>query len=134
MAIQPEAMVTSRTEGARTRFIPKVQLSVIFAQHGSGTDTLEVGTPVAYNTSSGGYVEWATGGANGTDTIQGLVNPEAVVVTDAGEVNGVVMFKGEAHRGDIASAGGTSAQLDTALETVMTLGLIIHALADIRQV
>jgi hypothetical protein len=133
MALQKEAMVTSRTESARTRIIPKIQLSVIFAQAGA-IKTLPVGTAVAYNTSTNGYVEWATGGANGTGTVQGIINPDPVTVTTAGEVAGVVMFAGEAHRDDLVSDGGTSAQLDTALEALIGRGLVIHALGDVRSV
>jgi hypothetical protein len=133
MAIQKEAMVTSRTEAARTRIIPKIQLSVIFAQAGADK-TLPVGTVVAYNTSSLGYVEWATGGADGTGTIQGIINPDPVTILLAGEVNGVVMFAGEAHRDDLVSDGGTAGQLDTALEALIGRGIVVHALGDVRSV
>lgn len=133
MATQQEAMVTSRTEAARTRIIPKIQLSVLFAQ-AAADKLLVVGTVVAYNTSTLGYVEWATGGANGTGTIQGIVNPDPVTILLAGEVNGVVMFAGEAHRDDLSSDGGTSAQLDTALEALIGRGIVVHALGDVRSV
>jgi hypothetical protein len=133
MATQKDAMVATRSEAARTRIIPKIQLSVLFAQAGADK-TLPVGTAVAYNTSTLGYVEWATGGANGTGTIQGIVNPDPVTILLAGEVNGVVMFAGEAHRDDIVSDGGTAGQLDTALEALIGRGLVIHGLGDVRSV
>ena len=133
MATQSEAMVATRTEGARTRIIPKIQLSVLFAQAGADK-TLPVGTVVSYNTSTLGYVEWATGGANGTGVVQGIVNPDPVEILLAGEVNGTVMFAGEAHRDDLSSDGGTAGQLDTALEPLIGKGLVIHGLGDVRLV
>jgi len=133
MATQLEAMVTKRTEAARLRIVPKIQLSVIFAL-AAADKTLPAGTAVAYNTSTLGYVEWATGGANGTGTIQGIINPVDVKILLAGEVNGVVMFQGEAHRADIVSDGGTAAQLDTALEKLIGRGLVIRALGDVTSV
>lgn len=133
MATQKEAMVTSRSETARTRFIPSVQLSVLFAQAGS-IKTLPVGTVVSFNTSTGGYVEWATGGANGTGEVQGIVNPDPVEITTAGEVFGSVMLKGQAHFDDLVTDGGTSAQLKTALQSqALARGLIISGVADMRQ-
>jgi hypothetical protein len=127
-------MVNSRTETPRLRIIPTVSLSVIFAQAGADK-TLPAGTVVAFNTSSGGYVEWATGGANGTGDVQGIIFPDPVDITDAGEVSGVVMFKGEAARGDLVSDGGTGAQLTTALTApaVLAMGLVIRNLADAVQ-
>ncbi len=133
MATLQEPMVTSRTEAARTRIIPKIQLSVLFAD-AAADKLLVVGTVVAYNTSTTGYVEWATGGANGTGTVQGIVNPDPITIIDGNEVAGVVMFAGEAHRDDLSSDGGTSAQLDTALEALIGRGLVIHGLGDARSV
>ena len=131
MALQTEAMVTSRSETARLRIIPKISLSVIFAQAGA-IKPLPAGTAIAFNTSSNGYVEWATGGANGTGTVQGLIFPDPVTVTTAGEVAGVVMFSGEAHRDDVQSDGGTAAQLTTALLKTMAQGLVIRNMIDMR--
>jgi hypothetical protein len=134
MALQKEAMVTSRTEAGRKRFVPALVLSVIFAQAGS-IKALVVGTVVAFNTSTVGYVEWATGGADGTGDVQGVIYPNPVTITTVGEVAGSVMFKGEAHRDDLVSDGGTSGQLDTALAAARVLanGLVIRALADVKQ-
>ena len=133
MATQSEPMVATRSEAARTRIIPKIQLSVLFAQ-AAADKALVVGTVIAYNTATFGYVEWATGGANGTGTVQGIVNPDPVTILLAGEVNGTVMFAGEAHRDDLSSDGGTSGQLDTALEALIGRGLVIHGLGDVRSV
>lgn len=135
MALQVEAMVTSRTEDARLRIIPGISLSVIFAQAGA-IKNLIAGTLVAYSTSSNGYIEFDdTDAVNGGDTIQGVIFPHDVEVTTAGEVAGVVMFTGEAHRADLVSgtAGGDAA-IDAALETMIGRGLVVRALADVRSV
>lgn len=134
MALQNEAMVSSRTESARLRILPTVSLTVLFAQAGA-IKTLPAGTVIAYNDSTGGYVEWATGGVNGTGDVQGIIFPHDVEVTTAGEVAGVVMFKGEAHVDDLQSDGGTVAQLKTALRApaVLAMGLVIRGLDDVIQ-
>ena len=133
MALLAEAMVTERSESARTRIIPTIQLSVIFAD--AAADTLfPVGTPVAYNTSTNGYVAWITSGANGTGTIQGFVNPDPVTIIDGNEVAGVVMFQGEIHRDEIVSIPAQTTLLDTALEALIGRGIIVKALGDVRSV
>jgi len=134
MALQKEAMVNSRTESPRLRIIPTLALSVIFAQAGADK-TLPVGTVIAFNTSTNGYVEWATGGGDGTLDVQGIVHPNPVDITDAGEVTGVVMFKGEAARDDLVSDGGTAGQLTTSLSApaVLAMGLVIRNLVDAVQ-
>lgn len=134
MALQKTAMIANRSEGAKPRIYPKRTESVIFAQAGA-IKTLPVGTVLAFNTSTNGYVEWATGGVNETGIICAVVYPDPVIVTTAGEVAGTVMMAGEAHRDDLVSDGGTSGQLDAALAAPATrrMDLFVRALADYRE-
>lgn len=88
---------------------------------GSG-DILHL-TPVAYNTSTNKWVVWATGGSNGTGIIGGfLCEPQTgkITLASGGEVLGNVMTHGIIHFGDIVVAGGTEAELKTALRTPST--------------
>lgn len=131
MALQKRAMISDRTEAAEKRIYPTRTESVIFAQAGAIKE-LVVGTVVAFNTSTNGWVEWATGGANETGIVRGVVYPNPITVTTAGEVAGAIMLAGEAHRDDLSSDGGTSGQLDTALAAPATRGmdLFVRGLAD----
>lgn len=135
MALLLRPKISDRTEAPRLRIIDTVAVSVIFAA-GGALITLPKGTVVSYNTSTDLWVEWATGGANGTGLVKGIVlddktDPLILQVTDT--VVGVVMLAGEAHRDDLVSGGGTSAQLDAALQSdARSVGIIVRGLDLIR--
>lgn len=103
----------------------------------SGGGTLAPLTPVAYNTSTNKWVQWSTGGANGTGTVKGFVWPDAVVLDDSdgdnNDVLGQVMTHGVIHFDDIPVVGGTEAQLKTALQSgLRELGFTIQGLENFR--
>ena len=135
MVIQKDAMIARRTELAELRIAATYTRAVQFNVAGS-IKTLPVGTVVAFrNATTIGWVEWATGGSEGTARVRGIVWPSAIEITTAGEVIGTIMLRGEAHRDDLQSAGGTAAQLDTALQAEpgpRELGLDIVALVEVR--
>lgn len=136
MAIYTRPMVSERTEGARLRIIDTVTVSVVFGPTGAGTKTLPKGTVVSFNTSTEKWVEWATGGANGTGLVKGIVmddDQSPLVLQNADDAVGTVMLAGEAHRDDLQSDGGTSGQLDAALQTdARDAGIIVRGLDKIR--
>ncbi len=133
MVLQKRAMIADRSESNIPRIYPAPTgaISVIFATAGADK-VLPVGTVVAYNTATSGYVEWANAGADGTADFQGVVHPVDVQILLAGEVAGVIMVKGEAHRSALLSDGGTSGQLDTMLAAqALGLGVLVRALPDV---
>ena len=136
MALYVTPKIADRSESPRLRIIDTVTVSVIFAATGAGTKTLPKGTVVSYNTSTDLWVEWATGGANGTGLVKGIVmndTTDPLVLQNADTAVGTVMLAGEAHRSDLQSDGGTSAQLDTALQSdARSVGIIVRSLDLIR--
>ncbi|RLB78180.1 MAG: hypothetical protein DRH24_14890 [Deltaproteobacteria bacterium] len=101
----------------------------------AGTDKLEVGTPVAFNTSTKQWVVWTSGGANGTGEIRGFVYPEAIQLVSGKEVLGVVMMAGEIHYDDIVlPSGETESDLKDSLraDAVRERGLWITGLDEVR--
>jgi len=132
MALQKRAMISDRSETGRNRIVPEITDSVVFAQAG-GDKELPVGTVLAFDTSVNGWVEWANGGLNGTDEVRAVVFPDPITILLAGEVTGTVMLKGEAHRDDLVSDGGTSTQLDAELAAnALRRGIRVKELADVR--
>ena len=135
MALNVRPMISDRTEAARLRLVSKQTQSVIFASNGA-LKTLPQGTVVSYNTATNLWVEWATGGANGTGLVKGIVmndKTDPLILQVADEAVGTVMLAGEAHRSDLQSGGGTSAQLDTALQSdARSIGIIVRSLDKIR--
>jgi hypothetical protein len=97
----------------------------------SGSLTLAKLTPVAYNTSTGFFQIFASGGSNGTGTIDGFVWPDQIVLDGSNEVTGQVMLAGRIHLDDIPIVSGyTLAQLKTALlaSIVRNKGIIIEGM------
>lgn len=135
MTLQQDAMIARRSEAAEPRIAAMLTRSVQFNQAGADK-TLPVGTVLAFrNATAIGWVEWADSGTEGTSRVRAIVYPSPIDITDAGEVTGTVMLRGEAHRDDLVSDGGTSAQLDTALQAEpgpRELGIDIVGLEQVR--
>lgn len=114
MAFSANQQFTSGTgKGSGIRVFSEVTQPKSFA---SGSLTLAVGTPVAFNTSTNLWSIFQSGGSNGTGTIQGFVWPDAIVLDASNEVLGQVMLGGRIHLDDIPIVTGyTLAQLKTAI-------------------
>jgi len=127
-------MIADRVEGQRLRLIPTYTISAIFAS--GALKELPQGTVVTFNTATNLWQEWATGGLNGTGLVKGIVmndKTDPLVLQVADTVVGTVMLSGEAHRDDLVSDGGTSAQLDAALQSdARDAGIIVRSLEKIR--
>lgn len=100
----------------------------------AGATALAPLTPVAFNTSTGFWVPYASGGANGTGTISGFVWPDAAPRHATDETTANVALGGRIHLDDIPIISGyTLAQLKASLITdARTRGFIIEGLADFR--
>lgn len=108
----------------------------------AGAELLPVGTPLAFNDSTGFWVPYVQGGANGTGNIRGFVFPEPAQLSASAEVQATVFTHGVAHRDDINTAtirgflGGapSEANLDAALAAslVRELGLKIQGLPGVK--
>ncbi len=133
MALNKDAMIARRTELAEPRIAATLTRAVSFNVAGADK-TLPVGTVLAFRDATViGGVEWADGGSEDTAVIRGIVYPAPIKILDSGEVIGTIMLRGEAHRGDLVSDGGTSGQLDTALQTlVREKGIDVVGLALVR--
>lgn len=131
MALNPNELFASNTVSALKRVEAKTIQPKTFA---SGSGTLAQLTPIAFNTSTGFWVPWTDGGANGTGTISGFVWPDEVVLDSDDEVMGNVLLEGKVHYDDIAlPSGETEANLKTALrDGPRGLGLIIQGLDQVR--
>jgi len=131
MALNPNELFSSASVAALKRVEAKTIQPKTFA---SGSGTLAALTPVAFNTSTGFWVVWTNGGANGTGTIKGFVWPDAVVLDSDEEVLGNVLLEGKIHYADIALPDGeTAANLKGALrDGPRSLGIIIQGLDQVR--
>jgi len=90
-------------------------------------------TPMAFNTATGFWVVWATGGANGTGSIGGFL-AEPTQTDAVGEVLANMLMEAKIHAGDIPTpAGQTLANLRIALRVGMrALGFDISGLDDVH--
>jgi len=101
----------------------------------AGSPTYLKYSPVAFNTSTGNWVIWASGGANGAGTIKGFLAEDVTVDADDGEeVLANVILKGRIHIGDVTvPAGQTLDNLKIAMRSgLRELGFIIQGLDDFR--
>lgn len=129
MALQTNEKVSSVTSIPATKRVwptviqPKTLAAV------SGAPTLAILTPLAFNTSTGFWVVWTSGGANGTGSIAGFLNEETVTSATLETLVNVILG-GEIHYEDIpVPSGETLANLKTALRSgPRTLGLTITGL------
>jgi len=133
MATLKKPMVaTEQTLPGLTRFVPEQTISVLFADAAADKE-LPVGTVVAFNSSTNGYVEIIAGGATDTGQLAGIVYPDPVSIDDGGEVVGVIMTRGECHFDDLVADDPTEAELQTILrEQALLRGILVKGLADIR--
>lgn len=99
----------------------------------SGGPLLARALPMAFNTSTGLWVVWTNGGANGTGTVAGfLAEPHQSHATD--ETLAPMMLRGKIHVDDIpVPSGETANNLKTALRSgPRGLGLDIMGLDAVR--
>ena len=130
MALNPRELFSSSSTAALLRVDAITVQPKTFAQ---GTGTLANLTPMAFNTSTGFWVTWVTGGINGTGTISGFVWSDPVVLDADEEVIGNILLEGKVHFADIVVVGGTETQLKVALrDGPRALGLIIQGLDAVR--
>lgn len=96
--------------------------------------TYEVGTPLAYNTSTEKWVVWTHGGPNGTGTIKGILYPNEAEIDDTDDVIAQVMLQGEIHWDDVVvPSGETEANLKTALRSgPRDIGIRVVGLDKVR--
>lgn len=120
MAINSTPLVVQGTRGAPKRINATRRDVKTFAASSGAAFTMGEGTLLAFNTSTNLWVPWATGGANGTGTIRGIV-PSGVTIdipaSGGGEVLGLVMTQGDAWWEDLIAVGAeTAAQIAAALQ------------------
>lgn len=102
MALNPNELFSSADGNTGTRTIAH---RVAVKKFKLGTGTLAVNAPVAYSTDDDQWVPYdAAGGPAGSDTIRGLVWPDAIVLDSDEEVLGQVLLEGIAHIDDILDA------------------------------
>lgn len=131
MALNPNEQFASNSVDAKLR----VEAHTIQPKKfGSGSGTLAVLTPIAFNTSTNVWVVWTNGGANGTGTIGGFVWSDDVVLDSDEEVLGNVLLEGKIHYDDIVLPGGElEADLQTALRSgLRDKGIIVQGLTQFR--
>lgn len=130
MAYTANEQVTSVTGSRTPRVLPKLVQAKTLA---SGSGTIAPLSPMAFNTSTGKWVPWATGGANGTGTISALMGLESATLDGSNDILANLIMAGEVHFDDIPVVGGTLAQLKTAvISDLRSRGFYIQGLADWR--
>ncbi|MFG0317082.1 MAG: hypothetical protein ACF8XB_07415, partial [Planctomycetota bacterium JB042] len=85
--------------------------------------------------TTGKWVVWTDGGANGTGTISGFVYPDGVVTDETDDVLGNVMIRGSIHAADVAlPTGEDQADLDAALKaaTLREKGIDVEGIAGVQ--
>lgn len=130
MATGQTEFYTSDTVAAEPRAVATRAAVRKFAT-AAGSPTLARLTPVARNTSTGQWVAWTNGGANGTGTIKGFVwsDNDGLALDASDETLGVVMLEGQIHHDDVPVPSGESqGNLTTALqaETLRELGIFVQ--------
>jgi|GEM_PF-2072782 len=105
MALGTNELFASRDFSGRPRMV--VERNKVATIDGGGVDaaaTLPVGSPLAFDTSVGGWVPYTQGGSNGSGVIAGFVAHQAVTVDATDDVQATVMLAGEVHADDINTA------------------------------
>jgi hypothetical protein len=109
----------------------------------AGTALLPLGTPLAYNTSTGFWVPFVHGGMNGENIIRAFVYEEPVQLLAGGEVFAVALWRGYVYEADVNTAairavlGGSpsEANVQTALTggtpSLRELGIDVLGLAGV---
>lgn len=102
----------------------------------TGGPTLEVLTPLAFNTSVNQWVVFDADGTNGTDTVRGFVYPEPVTLDATDEVQGQILTSGRVDWNDVVKAVAGSyneAELTAELQAnAHGRGLFIKNLGGVR--
>jgi hypothetical protein len=135
MALGTNELFASRDFSGRPRMV--VERNKVGTIDGGGVSaaaTLPVGSPLAYDTTVGGWVPFTQGGANGSGVIAGFVAHQEVLVDATDDVQCTIMLAGEVHADDIdtliirtAIALASGAAVSTAQ---MVAALKVSALRD----
>lgn len=144
MALGSNEIFSSASRGAHPR-LSATRTKVVHLEDnaGSAAVTLPIGTPLAYDTSTGQWCVYEDAGSNGRGTIRGFIYGTPQVDDETDDVLVVVLYRGEVHRDDINTAairavlggsGGTSeAELDVALKVrgLRDMGIDVVGLAGV---
>lgn len=110
MAYTTRELVSEQTRDPYPRIKPYEDgVSVGTISNVGAAPTYEVGTPMAYNTSTNEWVMWTNGGANGTGVVGAIVYPDKIVVDATNDVLAPLMLKGQIHIDDVLVPSGESA-------------------------
>ena len=153
MALQKKSLGVVESSIPAVKSIESTHNKVVqFADPGASEVTLPVGTPLAHNGTD--WVVWnvtAPDSAPAIAVIRGFVSPEPIVLDEAGENLGVVMFAGRIGLADIDitqcpgadatklghALKGNFSDLDAAVAalfppTLRELGITVEDVADVR--
>jgi hypothetical protein len=131
MALNPNELFSTATGQTPTRTIAHRVGTKVFA---SGSGTLAVNAPVAFNTSTGFWVPWDADGSNGAALLKGLVFPDPIVLDSDEEVIGQVLLEGIVHLDDVQAA---TSELDADILAELQaearlLGIHVQGAAGVR--
>ena len=102
MALGTNELFASRDFSGRPRMVvERNKVGTILGGGVAAAATLPVGSPLAYDTTVGGWVPYTQGGANGSGVIAGFVAHASVLVDATDDVQAVIMLAGEVHADDI---------------------------------
>lgn len=146
MALGTNELFSSRDFSGRPRMVvERNKVATILGGGVAAAATLPVGSPLAYDTTVGGWVPLTQGGANGSGVCIAFVAHKEVTVDATDDVQAVIMLAGEVHRDDINTAAilaavvlasGASlslAQLDTQLKASILRDkqITVRGIADV---
>ncbi len=119
MALETNELFDSVSRSNDGRIISRRNLVKTLAAQ-AGAPLLGVGIPLAFNTSTDLWTQWASGGANGTGTVSAVLYT-AKQTSATEEVQVVVMYEGEIHiDAFVVPSGQTLANLKIALRDLAT--------------
>src|SRR5690349_14515838 len=101
MALGTNELFDSASRGAHPR-LEALATKVVHLEDnaGSAAVTLPIGTPLAYDTSTGQWCVYEDGGSNGRGTIRGFIYGTEQADHQTDDVLVVVLYRGRVHRDD----------------------------------
>ena len=133
MAYRTNELFGKSDYDAYPRIQPTKVLPVTFGND-AAEPTVEVGTPVSFDSANFEWVVWSASGTGDVDEIKGFVYPDSFVLDSAGELIAQVMVAGEIHYDDVVLPSGESqSDLREALRAgCLERGLVIRGLSKVR--
>lgn len=133
MAYKTNELYNETTQEKLLRFVPTSRMPKTLINI-AGAPTLEFGTMMGFDTTSGFWVPWDPAGATGFEIARAFLMTKIVAdATDESIID--LMLAGTLHRDDVALNGESQAAVDTELTTILANGsgnFFVQGLKEVR--